>query len=182
VWTDTAAWRSGPDDHHHRIDSLWRRPTAVLAAHSNNADINDLPLNAANYQYLLSLRPGVMVQPAADPGPRAPTTLTDESAGLVDGCQRQFYDARPVTGASSFITDAASIRHAPFRNSTSRKIPRRSMAGSPRRSERRIRSGTNTLHGSAYAFGRKDSGRAQHLQTPRDNGICVPNASLPRCM
>src|SRR5260370_24019723 len=40
---------------------------ADLGGTLNNADITDLPLNGRNYQYLLSLRPGVMVQPAARP-------------------------------------------------------------------------------------------------------------------
>jgi hypothetical protein len=36
---------------------------ATLGGTLNNADINDMPLNGRNHQNLLSLRPGVMVQP-----------------------------------------------------------------------------------------------------------------------
>src|SRR5207245_10234137 len=77
----------------------------------NNADINDLPLNGRNYQYLLSLRPGVMVQPGGGPWTQSTNNIRpDESAWMVDGViNASFYDARPVTGASSFITDGATI-------------------------------------------------------------------------
>src|SRR3984893_3300214 len=84
---------------------------ATLGGTLNNADINDLPLNGRNYQYLLSLRPGVMVQPGGGPWTQSTNNVRhDESVWMVDGVLNvSFYDARPITGASSFITDAATI-------------------------------------------------------------------------
>jgi hypothetical protein len=49
--------------------------TATLGGTLSNADINDMPLNGRNYQNLLNLRPGVVIQPGGSPGPRAPTTF-----------------------------------------------------------------------------------------------------------
>ena len=40
---------------------------ATLGGTLNNTDINDMPLNGRNYQNLMSLRPGVMVQPGGSP-------------------------------------------------------------------------------------------------------------------
>src|SRR5882724_4084825 len=40
---------------------------ATLGGTLNNTDINDMPLNGRNYQLLLALRPGVMVQPGGGP-------------------------------------------------------------------------------------------------------------------
>jgi hypothetical protein len=41
--------------------------SATLGGTLNNADINDMPLNGRNYQNLLNLRPGVMIQPGGSP-------------------------------------------------------------------------------------------------------------------
>ena len=50
--------------------SRWLKTTnATLGGTLNNADIIDMPLNGRNYQNLLGLRPGVMLQPAADLDP-----------------------------------------------------------------------------------------------------------------
>jgi hypothetical protein len=40
---------------------------ATLGGTLNNTEINDLPLNGRNYQSLLALRPGVMLQPGGGP-------------------------------------------------------------------------------------------------------------------
>jgi hypothetical protein len=49
--------------------------SATLGGVLNNADINDLPLNGRNYQSLMALRPGVVVQPGGGPGPKVPTAF-----------------------------------------------------------------------------------------------------------
>src|SRR6266851_3937304 len=59
---------------------------ATLGGTLNNADINDMPLNGRNYQYLLSLRPGVMVQPGGGPWTQSTNNIRpDESGWMVDG-------------------------------------------------------------------------------------------------
>jgi len=40
---------------------------ATLGGTLNNTDINDMPLNGRNYQSLLALRPGVVIQPGGGP-------------------------------------------------------------------------------------------------------------------
>ena len=157
---------------------------AVLGGTLNNADINDLPLNGRNYQYLLSLRPGVMVQPGGGPWTQSTNNIRpDESGWMVDGVvNANFYDARPVTGASSFITDAATILPIDaIQEFNLEENPKAEYGWKPGAVVNvGIRSGTNTLHGSAYAFGRKDSWDARNIFNPAPtNGICVPNASLP---
>src|SRR4029077_140558 len=84
---------------------------ATLGGTLNNAAINDLPLNGRNYQYLLSLRPGVMTQPGGGPWTQSTNNVRpDESAWMVDGVlNASFFDARPVTTSGSFITDGATI-------------------------------------------------------------------------
>lgn len=41
--------------------------SATLGGAVSNAEVNDLPLNGRNYQNLLGLRPGVMLQPGGSP-------------------------------------------------------------------------------------------------------------------
>src|ERR1700693_877627 len=41
--------------------------SATLGGTLTNAEINDMPLNGRNYQNLLGLRPGVMIQPGGSP-------------------------------------------------------------------------------------------------------------------
>ena len=47
---------------------------ATLGGTLSTKDISDLPLNGRNYQNLVGLRPGVMIQPGGGPGRRAPIT------------------------------------------------------------------------------------------------------------
>jgi hypothetical protein len=105
---------------------------AVLGGTLNNADIQDMPLNGRNYQMLLSLRPGVMVQPGGGPWTQSTNNIRpDESAWMVSSMPVSMTPApSPVRRVSSPMRPR-SCRSMPFRNSTSRKIPRRSTVGSP---------------------------------------------------
>src|SRR5467141_2242067 len=157
---------------------------AVLGGTLNNADINDLPLNGRNYQYLLSLRPGVMVQPGGGPWTQSTNNIRpDESAWMVDGViNASFYDARPVTGASSFITDGATILPIDaiqeFNLEENRKAEYGWKPGAVVNVG--IRSGTNTLHGSAYAFGRDVNWDARNVFNAGPvNGTCIQNPAVP---
>jgi len=84
---------------------------ATLGGTLNNADINDMPLNGRNYQNLMSLRPGVMVQPGGSPWSQSTNNIRpDETGWMMDGVINvSFYDDRPVGNAPSAFTDAATI-------------------------------------------------------------------------
>src|SRR5579863_8817268 len=85
--------------------------TSTLGGALSNAEINDLPLNGRNYQSLLSLRPGVMVQAGGSPWSQSTNNVRpDETAWMLDGVINvSFYDARPVANTPSPFTDAATI-------------------------------------------------------------------------
>jgi hypothetical protein len=146
---------------------------ATLGGTLNNADIQDMPLNGRNYQYLLSLRPGVMVQPGGGPWTQSTNNIRpDESAWMVDGViNASFYDARPITGASSFITDGATILPIDaIQEFNLEENPKAEYGWKPGAVVNvGIRSGTNTLHGSAYAFGREQSFDARNVFNPAPN-------------
>src|SRR5438309_856484 len=156
---------------------------ATLGGTLNNADINDLPLNGRNYQYLLSLRPGVMVQPGGGPWTQSTNNIRpDESAWMVDGViNASFYDARPVTGASSFITDGATILPIDaIQEFNLEENPKAEYGWKPGAVVNvGIRSGTNNLHGAAYAFGRDQSFDARNIFNPGPDAS--GNCGQPSC-
>src|ERR1700704_3135191 len=80
---------------------------ATLGGTLNNTDINDMPLNGRNFQNLLSLRPGVTVQPGGGPWTQSSNNVRpDESGWMLDGViNANFYDARPIANMPSPFTD-----------------------------------------------------------------------------
>src|SRR5438445_9389293 len=160
---------------------------ATLGGTLTNEQIQELPLNGRNYQYLLNLRPGVMIQPGGGPWTQSTNNIRpDESAWMVDGViNAGFYDARPVTGASSYITDGATILPIDaIQEFNLEENPKAEYGWKPGAVVNvGIRSGTNNLHGAAYAFGRVDSFDARNIFNPGlTNGTCVPNPGIPsRC-
>ncbi|HEV7927980.1 MAG TPA: carboxypeptidase-like regulatory domain-containing protein, partial [Verrucomicrobiae bacterium] len=84
---------------------------ATLGGTLDNADINDMPLNGRNYQNLLALRPGVMVQPGGSAWSQSTNNIRpDENSWMMDGVINvSFYDDRQVGNAPSAFTDAATI-------------------------------------------------------------------------
>src|SRR5258708_5354229 len=157
---------------------------ATLGGTLNNTDINDMPLNGRNYQNLLGLRPGVMIQPGGSPWSQSTNNIRpDETAWMLDGVLNvNFWDAGPVGNAPSAFTDGATISpidaSQEFNTSENPKAEYGWKPGAVVNVG--IRSGTNTLHGSAYAYGRSDSFDARTIYNPglSPDGNCVPNPDV----
>jgi len=68
-------------------------------------------LNGRNYQNLLGLRPGVMLQPGGGPWTQSTNGIRpDEVAWNIDGIlNANFFDSRPVINMPSPFSDAATI-------------------------------------------------------------------------
>ena len=138
---------------------------STIAGTLNNATINDLPLNGRNYQNLLTLRPGVLIRPGGG-------TLTTSTNGLRPEDNNYFVEgldnAEPFTGQSIVNSplpsgDAATI--LPIDAIQELNVETNAPAEFGRRPGAvinvGIKSGTNTIHGTAYAFGRDGSWDAQ---------------------
>src|ERR1700719_319998 len=131
---------------------------ATMGGTLENADIIDLPLNGRDYQNLLGLRPGVMLQPGGGPGTQSANGVRpDESVWLIEGIiNANFFDARPVINMPSPFTDGATILPVDaIQEFTLMENPKAEYgwkAGAIVNVG--IKSGTNSLHGDAYAFGR----------------------------
>jgi hypothetical protein len=131
---------------------------ATMGGTLENADIIDLPLNGRDYQNLLGLRPGVMLQPGGGPWTQSTNGVRpDESVWLVEGIiNANFFDARPVINMPSPFTDGATILPVDaiqeFNLMENPKAEYGWKAGAIVNVG--VKSGTNQFHGDAYAFGR----------------------------
>ncbi|HEV2200952.1 MAG TPA: carboxypeptidase regulatory-like domain-containing protein [Bryobacteraceae bacterium] len=156
--------------------------SATLGGTLNNADINDMPLNGRNYQNLLNLRPGVVIQVGGSPWTQSTNNIRpDETAWMLDGViNANFVDARPIANMPSPLTDGATILPVDaiqeFNLEENAKAEYGWKPGAVVNVG--IRSGTNSYHGSAYAFGRYDGFDARNFFNQGViDGTCAPNPS-----
>ena len=157
---------------------------ATLGGTLNNTDINDMPLNGRNFQNLLSLRPGVMMQAGGSPWSQSTNNIRpDETGWMMDGVINvSFYDDRPVGNSSSALTDAATIVPIDaIQEFDMQENPKAEYGWKPGAVVNvGIRSGTNTLHGSVYGFYRSAAWDARNFFTPAPiNGTCIQNTAVP---
>jgi hypothetical protein len=155
---------------------------ATLGGTLENADIIDLPLNGRDYQNLLGLRPGVMLQPGGGPWTQSTNGVRpDESVWLVEGViNENFFDGRPVANMPSPFTDGATIMPIDaiqeFNVMENPKAEYGWKSGAVVNVG--IKSGTNQIHGAAYAFGRTQAwdGR-NYFNVAPVAGTCTLNGS-----
>ena len=152
---------------------------ATMGGTLENADIIDLPLNGRDYQNLLGLRPGVMLQPGGGPWTQSTNGVRpDESVWLVEGIiNANFFDARPVINMPSPFTDGATILPVDaiqeFNLMENPKAEYGWKAGAIVNVG--IKSGTNTFHGDAYAFGRYQGWDARNYFNIANPAGCPPS-------
>jgi hypothetical protein len=156
---------------------------ATLGGTLDNSDIVDMPLNGRNYQNLLALRPGVMIQPGGGPWSQSTNGIRpDESLWMVDGViNANFFDSRPIAGMSSPITDAATILPVDsIQEFNTMENPKAEYGWKPGAVVNvGVKSGTNNIHGSAYGFYRSAAWDARNFfnPSPLADGSCP----LPSC-
>jgi hypothetical protein len=140
---------------------------ATLGGTLSNEQMVDLPLNGRLYQNLLGLRPGVMLQPGGSPWTQSTNgSRPDETAWMVEGVINvTFFDARPIQGTPSPFTDGATIVPIDaIQEFNMMENPKAEYGWKPGAVVNvGIKSGTNTLHGTASAFGRSDALDARNL-------------------
>ncbi len=143
---------------------------ATLGGTLDNADITDMPLNGRNYQNLLSLRPGVMTQVGGGPWTQSTNGVRpDESAWMIEGViNHNFFDVRPIAGMPSPITDGATILPIDsIQEFNLMENPKAEYGWAPGAVVNvGIRSGTNSLHGTAYGFYRSSNWDARNYFNP----------------
>jgi hypothetical protein len=158
---------------------------ATLGGTVESTQISNLPLNGRNYQYLMTLRPGVMIQPGGGPWTSSTNGVRPDTAVImVDGVINfSWYDSRSIANDSSAFTDEANILPVDaiqeFNIEENPKAEYGWRDGAVMNVG--IKSGTNSIHGSAYAFGRDGSWDARDaFNSGLDaNGTCLLNPTAP---
>ncbi|MGB2888726.1 MAG: TonB-dependent receptor [Candidatus Acidiferrales bacterium] len=143
---------------------------STLGGTLSNETINDLPLNGRNYQNLLVLRPGSMIQPGGGGWTQSTNGIRPEDNGfIVDGLT----DDEPLTGlmiinGAGVAGDAATILPIDaIQEVNIEENPPAEYGGKPGAIVNvGLKSGTNSLHGTAYAFGRDSAWDARNYFTP----------------
>ncbi len=132
--------------------------SATLGGTLSNKEINDLPLNGRNYQNLLQLRPGVMRYPGGGFSTTSANGLrAEDNAYLIDG----LYNTEPFSGqgiinGSGIVGDSATILPIDaIQEFNLQQNPPAEYGWKPGAIVNvGLKSGTNTMHGTAFAFGR----------------------------
>lgn len=162
------------------VDTL----SPTLGGTLGTEQITSLPLNGRNYQYLMTLRPGVAIEPGGSPW----TTSTnngrpDDANYLVGGVPNySWYDARSTANDSSPFTDAATILPVDAIQAFNEEENPESEYGwrDGAVMDVGIKSGTNALHGSLYAFGRNGAWDARNtFNEAPSGGQCLLDPTSP---
>src|SRR5690348_4049984 len=144
--------------------------SATVTGTINTENIVDLPLNGRNYQNLLQLRPGVTTKPGGG-------TLTTSTNGLRPEDNNYYVEGldndEPFTGQSIInstlpVGDAATF--VPIDAIQEVNVQTNSPAEFGKRPGAVInvglKSGTNTIHGTAFALGRSDKFNSTEYASP----------------
>ncbi|MGB8323435.1 MAG: carboxypeptidase-like regulatory domain-containing protein, partial [Candidatus Acidiferrum sp.] len=135
--------------------------STTLGGTITNQTINEIPLNGRNYQNLLTLRPGTTVYPGG--GPWTQTTngaRPEDTSYILDGLSNdEAFMGFSVTNAAAVAGDAATILPIDAIQEFNTQVnPKAEFGWKPGAiTSVGLKSGTNSIHGSAYAFGRSDS-------------------------
>jgi hypothetical protein len=144
--------------------------SAILGGTIDNQTINDLPLNGRDYQKLLTLRPGVMIYPGGGGWDQSANGVRPESnAYLVDGMtDDEPFSALSVINAPGLVGDAVTVIPIDAIQEFNTQInPKAEYGWKPGVTVTvGLKSGTNRIHGTAYAFGRSDSFDARNYFNP----------------
>ena len=132
--------------------------SSTLGGTLSNEEINELPLNGRNYENLLQLRPGVVRYPGGGFSTTSTNGLrAEDNAYIVDG----LFNSEPFSGQSiingaGIAGDSATILPVDaIQEFNLIENPPAEYGWKPGAMVNvALKSGTNTLHGTAYAFGR----------------------------
>ena len=154
--------------------------SSTLGGTLSNAEINDLPLNGRNYENLLQLRPGV----ERYPGGGFSTTSTnglraEDNAYFVEGLfNSEPYSGQAIINGAGIAGDSATILPIDsIQEFNVEELAPAEFGWKPGAVVNvGLKSGTNQIHGTAFAFGRDGVTDARNFFNT------VPNAKLGRTL
>ncbi len=163
---------------------LLNTTSSVLGGTLSNKEINDLPLNGRNYENLLQLRPGVMRYPGGGFSTTSTNGLrAEDNAYLIDG----LYNSEPFSGqgiinGAGIAGDSATILPIDaIQEFNVQENPLAEYGWKPGAIVNvGLKSGTNQLHGSAFAFGRDGVMDARNYFNCSNNPCAFGQSPAPK--
>src|SRR5579871_3837780 len=132
--------------------------SATLGGTLSNQEINDLPLNGRNYENLLQLRPGVMRYPGGGFSTTSTNGLrAEDNAYIIEGLfNSEPFSGQGIINGAGIAGDSATILPIDaIQEFNVQENPPAQFGWKPGAIVNvGLKSGTNSLHGTAFAFGR----------------------------
>jgi Carboxypeptidase regulatory-like domain/TonB dependent receptor len=132
--------------------------SATLGGTLSNKEINDLPLNGRNYENLLQLRPGVMRYPGGGFSTTSTNGLrAEDNAYFIEGLfNSEPFSGQGIINGAGIAGDSATILPIDaIQEFNVQENPPAEYGWKPGAIMNvGLKSGTNSLHGTAFAFGR----------------------------
>src|SRR6201987_5830757 len=154
--------------------------SATLGGTLSNKEINDLPLNGRNSENLLQLRPGVMRYPGGGFSTTSSNGLrAEDNAYFIEGLfNSEPYSGQAIVNGAGIAGDSATILPIDaIQEFNLQQNPPAEYGWKPGANVNvGLKSGTNTLHGTAFAFGRDG------VMDARNFFNTTPNPKLPRTL
>ncbi len=154
--------------------------SATLGGTLSNAEINDLPLNGRNYENLLQLRPGVIRYPGGGFSTTSTNGLrAEDNAYFVEGLfNSEPYSGQAIINGAGIAGDSATILPIDsIQEFNVEELASAEFGWKPGAVVNvGLKSGTNQIHGTAFAFGRDG------VMDARNFFNTVPNPKLPRTL
>jgi hypothetical protein len=157
---------------------------AVLGGNLSNDTIVDLPLNGRNYQNLLNLRPGTIVNPGGNERQSTNGLRGTDNVFLVEGLSNDevytglsMLNAPVEAGDVGVILPVDSIQE--IGNSSNPKAENGMKPGGVVNIG--IKSGTNSIHGSGFAFGLDSGMSAKNYFSNSGYGGCTNPSATGQC-
>ncbi len=149
---------------------------AVLGGTLSNQVINDLPLSGRDYENLLQLRPGVIRNPGGGVSAFSTNGLRPEqNVWMLEGLNNM----EPFSAQAIVAADAATILPIDaIQEFATQENPKAEYGWKPGAVVNvGLKSGTNSLHGTAFAFGRDAAWDARNFFDSPSYGSCAPTAA-----
>ena len=155
--------------------------SATLGGTLSNKEINDLPLNGRNYENLLQLRPGVVRYPGGGFSTTSSNGLrAEDNAYFVEGLfNSEPYSGQAIINGAGIAGDSATILPIDaIQEFNIQQNPPAEYGWKPGSVVNvGLKSGTNGLHGTAFAFGRDGN-----VLDARNYFNTAPAPKLPRTL
>ncbi|MFY9532293.1 MAG: TonB-dependent receptor [Candidatus Acidiferrales bacterium] len=148
---------------------------AELGGSLSNQTINDLPLNGRNYQNLLTLRPGVTIYSGGGGWTQSSNGMRpDDNVYMLDGLtQNEPWTGMSIVNGAALAGDVQTFipldAIQEFKTAQNVRAEYGFKPGSVVNVG--LKSGTNKIHGTAYAFGRTDAWDAKNYFDTTANGF-----------